>query len=278
MFNRKIISVQSDWGVEYEHLNSFFRKIGNSHQVSCPYTHQQNRAAELKHRHIVEMGLALLAHASMPLKYWNDAFLAVVHLINRTSTKLLSYDTPLHQLLGTTPITLVFVSLGAHTGLIYAHITHKNFNFVLLDMFFLGIVICTRVLSVLTRRIYIFRDVIFDESIFPFVVLHSNAGVRYHSKILLNTSPAPENNEDANLTNASTINPLPVVFSILPLPVGGHRYGSCAGRGPTPAHFSAAPTTPKDSCPRSPWHDLLRRPLLLGVLPMICLWTPLPRK
>jgi hypothetical protein len=49
------------------------------------------------------MGLALLAHASMPLKYWDEALLAVVYLINRIPTRLLSYDTPLHQLLGATP-------------------------------------------------------------------------------------------------------------------------------------------------------------------------------
>jgi hypothetical protein len=46
------------------------------------------------------MGVALLAHASMPLKYWDEAFLVAVYLINRTPTKLLSYDTPLHRLLG----------------------------------------------------------------------------------------------------------------------------------------------------------------------------------
>jgi hypothetical protein len=49
------------------------------------------------------MGLALLTHASMPLKYWDEAFLAAVYLINHTPTKLLSYDTPLHHLLGATP-------------------------------------------------------------------------------------------------------------------------------------------------------------------------------
>jgi hypothetical protein len=42
MFYRKIVSVQSNWGVEYEHLNSLFRKVGIVHQVSCPHTHQQN--------------------------------------------------------------------------------------------------------------------------------------------------------------------------------------------------------------------------------------------
>jgi histone deacetylase 1/2 len=68
-FDKKIISVQSDWGGEYEKLHSFFQRIGISHQVSCPRAHQQNGSAERKHRHIVEIGLALLANASMPLKF-----------------------------------------------------------------------------------------------------------------------------------------------------------------------------------------------------------------
>jgi hypothetical protein len=102
-FDRKIIVVQPDWGGEHEKLNSFFRNIGISHQVSYPHTHQQNGAAKHKHRHIVEMGLALLAHVSMPLKYWDEDFLAATYLINRTPTKLLAYDTPLHKLLGSSP-------------------------------------------------------------------------------------------------------------------------------------------------------------------------------
>ena len=65
-FDRKILTVQSDWGGEYEKLNSFFRDIGISHHVSCPHAHQQNGSAERKHRHIVKVGLSLLAHASMP--------------------------------------------------------------------------------------------------------------------------------------------------------------------------------------------------------------------
>jgi hypothetical protein len=103
MFNRKIIAVQSDWGSEYEHLNSFFCTLGITHLVSYPHAHQQNGATERKHRHIVEMGLALLAHASMPLKYWDQAFLIATHMINRTPTKILDYDTPIYRLLGATP-------------------------------------------------------------------------------------------------------------------------------------------------------------------------------
>jgi hypothetical protein len=58
--------------------------------VSCPHTHQQNGDAEHKHHHIVKMGLALLAHASMLLKFWDEAFHAATYLINQTTTKLIS--------------------------------------------------------------------------------------------------------------------------------------------------------------------------------------------
>jgi histone deacetylase 1/2 len=61
--------MQTDWGGEYQSLNSFFKRIGVAHHVSCPHAHQQNGLAERKHRHIVEVRLSLLAHASMPLKF-----------------------------------------------------------------------------------------------------------------------------------------------------------------------------------------------------------------
>jgi histone deacetylase 1/2 len=81
------VCIQSDWGGEYEKLNSFLNRIGISHHVSCPHAHQQNGSAERKHRHIVEVGLALLANASMPLKFWDEAFLTATYLINMLPSK-----------------------------------------------------------------------------------------------------------------------------------------------------------------------------------------------
>ena len=40
-------------------------------------------------------------------------------------------------------------------------------------------------LDVSTRCIYISRDVVFDETLFPFSKLHDNAGARLQSEILL---------------------------------------------------------------------------------------------
>uniref|UniRef100_A0A8R7JVN6 Integrase catalytic domain-containing protein n=1 Tax=Triticum urartu TaxID=4572 RepID=A0A8R7JVN6_TRIUA len=95
--------MQTDWGGEYEKLNSFFQKIGISHHVSCPHAHQQNGSAKRKHRHIVEVGLALLAHASMPLKFWDEAFLAATYLINIRPSKVIKFENPITRLFGITP-------------------------------------------------------------------------------------------------------------------------------------------------------------------------------
>lgn len=53
--------VQSDWGGEYKSFENFLSQNGILFRHSCPYTHEQNGKAERKHRHIVELGLTLLA-------------------------------------------------------------------------------------------------------------------------------------------------------------------------------------------------------------------------
>lgn len=102
-FNTKIKAMQTDWGGEYQRINSFFSHIGIAHLVSCPHTHQQNGSAERKHRHIVEIGLALLSHASMPLKFWDEAFVTAAYLINRVPSRVINFETPLEYLFGIKP-------------------------------------------------------------------------------------------------------------------------------------------------------------------------------
>jgi hypothetical protein len=126
LFDRKIITVQTDWGGEYHKLHSFFSKVGIRHHVSCPHVHQQNGSAERKHRHIVEVGLSLLAHASVPLKFWDDVFLAAVYLINRTPSQILNYETPLERLFHRKPdYTSLRVFGCAYWPNLRPHNTHK---------------------------------------------------------------------------------------------------------------------------------------------------------
>jgi histone deacetylase 1/2 len=75
-----------------------------SHHVSCPHAHQQNGAAERKHRHIVEVGLSMLSHASVPLKFWDEeAFLSATYIINRLPNEILNFMSPLEKLFGQKP-------------------------------------------------------------------------------------------------------------------------------------------------------------------------------
>ncbi|XP_016200327.1 uncharacterized protein LOC107641347 [Arachis ipaensis] len=75
----------------------------NGHWFSCPHVHQQNGAAERKHRHVVEMGLTLLAGTSMPIRFWGEAFTTISKLINMLPTPVLEGMSPTEKLFGKTP-------------------------------------------------------------------------------------------------------------------------------------------------------------------------------
>lgn len=98
LLNYKIHAVQSDWGGEYERLSRHFAQEAILHRVSCPHTSQQNGVAEREHRHLVETGIALLAHSSLPVRFWDEAFLASCYLINRMPTRTLQNSTPIQGL------------------------------------------------------------------------------------------------------------------------------------------------------------------------------------
>jgi hypothetical protein len=102
-FTLKIKLVQTDWGGEYRTLSKFFENCGILHRVSCPHTHQQNGVVERKDRHIVETGLALLSHAHLPFRFWDDAFQTACYLINRLPTKILHNISPFEKLFTSSP-------------------------------------------------------------------------------------------------------------------------------------------------------------------------------
>jgi hypothetical protein len=187
-FNRKIVAVQSDWDGEYEKLHSFFTKIGISHLVLCPHAHQQNGAAKRKHRHIVEVGLSLLAHAHMPLKFWDEAFLAATFPINRIPSKVINFDTPLERLFHTRPDYSSFRVFGCACWPNLRPYNKQKLAFRSKECVFLGYSNLHKgfkCLDISSGRLYISWDVIFDEDIFPFSHLNSNAGARLRSAILL---------------------------------------------------------------------------------------------
>jgi histone deacetylase 1/2 len=193
-FGRKILTMQTDWGGEYEKLNSFFQRVGIVHHVSCPHAHQQNGSAERKHRYIVEVGLALLANASMPLKFWDDAFITATYLINMLPTKVLNFDTPTERLLQVKPDYTPLRVFGCACWPNLRPYNKHKLSFRSQKCVFLGYsprhkgVKC---LDPANGRVYISRDVVFDENQFPFASLNPNAGRRLREEILLLPSDDP---------------------------------------------------------------------------------------
>lgn len=171
LLNKQILYMQNNWGGAYKKLHAFFNQADISHRVSCPYTHQQNGSAEIKHRHIVEVGLALLSQASMPIKFWDEAFQNACFLINRLPSKVINNLSPLERLLGSKPNYSFLQIFGcACWPNLRPYNTHK-LQFKSQECVFIGyrnLHKWYKYLNKTTGRIYISSDVIFDEQIFPF--------------------------------------------------------------------------------------------------------------
>jgi hypothetical protein len=85
------------------HFQLFLAKHGITHRKSCHFTSQQNGLAERNLRHVLEPGLTLLAHSSLSNKYWVDAFVTAVHIINQLPTPILAHKSPFFKLYSTEP-------------------------------------------------------------------------------------------------------------------------------------------------------------------------------
>jgi hypothetical protein len=156
--------------------------------VLCPHAHQQNGSSERKHRHIVENGLALVANASMPLKFWDEAFLTTTYLINLLPSRVINYKTPVELLFKEKPNYSSLRVFGCACWPNLRPFNPRKLAFRSQRCAFLGYSSMHKgykCLDISTGRVYISRDVVFDESVFPFESLHKNAGARLRNEILL---------------------------------------------------------------------------------------------
>jgi hypothetical protein len=122
-FSRSIKSVQSDGGGEFIPVQKFLISNGISYRQTCPHTHHQNGSVERKLRHIVDTGLALLAHSHVPLKYWDDAFDTACYLINRLPPSVNRVKSPFELLFDKSLDFKLLKVLGVSVGRILGLIT-----------------------------------------------------------------------------------------------------------------------------------------------------------
>jgi histone deacetylase 1/2 len=113
----------------------------------------------------------------MPLKFWDEAFLAATYLINMLPTKVIDNETPMERLL--TPDYASLRTFGCACWPNLWPFNKRKLAFRSKQCAFIGYsprhkdVKC---LDIKSGQIYLSRDVVFDESVFSFASLHPNAG------------------------------------------------------------------------------------------------------
>lgn len=137
-FNIENRVVQSNWGGEFKSFTKFLVDLGIVHRVICPHTHHQNGSIERKHRHIVEISLALFAQAFLPIHFWDHAFLTAIYLVNRLPTSTLHNQSPCTLYMALLLIINFVVCSGVHVILVLGHITRINWTLDHVSVPFLG--------------------------------------------------------------------------------------------------------------------------------------------
>ena len=96
-----------DNGGELLVLWSFLATHGTTHLSTPLHTPEHNRYSKRRHRHIVETGLTLLHHASIPLTFRPYAFATGVYLINHMPKVSISLGSSFEKLFHKAPLTSV---------------------------------------------------------------------------------------------------------------------------------------------------------------------------
>jgi histone deacetylase 1/2 len=237
---------------------------------------------ERKHRHVVDLGLTLLSQAGLPISYWDHAFLTVVHLINRLPTASLSFKIPYTVLFHKNPDFHSFKAFGcACFPLLRPYNTHK-FDFRSHECIFVGYSNTHKGYKCLSPngRIFISKDVLFNEDRFPYSSLFSasnnNSLINYsmpdvpiqtlpignHNLQTINTPPIPL----PDITNPSSPPHTTTSDNILPIkPANTHPMQTRAKSGislprqnPKLLLTHAEPKTAKQALTDPKWYNAMK--------------------
>ncbi|UYV79406.1 hypothetical protein LAZ67_17002496, partial [Cordylochernes scorpioides] len=165
----KIKRFRTDNGTEFlnKNFSDYLKSLGIVHELTAPYTPEQNGISERDNRTIVESARCLLHGRKMPLELWAEAVNTAVYLLNRCTTKVLGNSTPYEIWYKRKPSILHLKTFGCNA---YVHIpkdNRKKLHKKSIRTFFVGYTETNknyRMWDPIARKIIISRDVIFTEA------------------------------------------------------------------------------------------------------------------
>lgn len=208
---RRVKIMRTDNGGEYvnEEFGAFFRANGIIHQLTCPYTPQQNGTAERYNRTIIEKAKCMLFDAKLPKTYWAEAVHMAVYLINRSLSTASSKQTP-EELWSGNPVDVSNIRIFGTPVMVHVpKLKRKKLDPKSEKMIFVGFDDSTkgyRCINTSNRKLTISRDVIFLETDSPDCFTIDVENDVDPKNIELDSDSENDPNEEQTPINASPIN------------------------------------------------------------------------
>ncbi|GAB1869619.1 Gag-pol polyprotein [Camponotus japonicus] len=120
-FNKKVSRFRCDNGREYisNETREYFESNGIQYEFTIRYTPQQNGVAERMNRTIIEKARCMILNSNTNKRFWTEAVLAAVYLINRSPTCALQDKVPAELWYGERPDLRKLRVFGS---IVYLHI------------------------------------------------------------------------------------------------------------------------------------------------------------
>lgn len=167
--NLSIKTLRTDNGTEYlsNQFKTYLSRNGIAHQMSTPYTPQQNGMAERMNRTLMERARCMLINAKLQKQYWGEAVATAAYITNRCPTRALAFLSPEEVWTGEKPNLKHLRIFGCEAMMHVPKEKLKKLDARATKMIFVGYSEYTkgyRLFDPKTKKVKISRDVIFLEN------------------------------------------------------------------------------------------------------------------